>query len=74
MGKTITEKLIKKNDVVIAENTGNGLCDIKGKTIAISLRTEKIKIVYDIINFTVKEKEVYDLNQTRGAFKYSQNK
>ena len=68
LGKPITEKLIKKNDVVIAENTGNGLCDIKGKTIAISLRTEKIKIVYDIINFTVKEKEVYDLNHDPWGF------
>ena len=68
LGKPITEKLIKKNDVVIAENTGNGLCDIKEKTIAISLRTEKIKIVYNIINFNVKEKEVYDLNHDQWGF------
>ena len=30
-----------------------------------SLRTEKIKIVYDIISFNVREREVYDLSQDK---------
>ena len=60
LGRPISGNLNKKN-IVIAENTGNGLCDIKEKKIVVSLRTEKIKIVYEINNFNVKEREVYDM-------------
>ena len=38
---------------------------LKEKKIVMSLRTEKIKIVYDIISFNVREREVYDLSQDK---------
>jgi membrane-anchored protein YejM (alkaline phosphatase superfamily) len=51
-----------QNDYVLSENTGSGLCDLKNKNIYICLRNDKIKITYEIIDFSVKERDVFDLH------------
>ena len=51
-----------QNDYVLSENTGSGLCDVKNKNIYICLRNKDIKITYEIIDFDVKERDVFDLH------------
>ena len=49
-------------EIVIAENTGNGRCDLLEKPMYISLRGAKIKTVYQVSDFAPRLREVYDLS------------
>ena len=60
LGKSILSG-IESTKYIIAENTGNGNCDIKNKNIIISVRSKSLKIVYQIEKFHIKEREVYDI-------------
>ena len=63
-GKSIFEIDPIKNGeekYVLSENTGSGQCDIKNKTIFLSIRDLDFKVVYSIKNFTIYERDVFDL-------------
>jgi len=68
-GKSIYTNSGKKNNFVIAENTGNGVSDIKNKNIFICVRSKELKTVYEIKNFKISEREVYDLHNDKWELK-----
>ena len=68
-GKSIYTNSGKKNNFVITENAGSGLCDIKDKNIFICVRGKKLKTVYEVKNFKISEREVYDLHSDRWELK-----
>jgi len=68
-GKSIYTNSGKKNNFVIAENTGSGICDVKNKNIFICVRSKELKTVYEIKNFKITEREVYDLHNDKWELK-----
>ena len=46
---------------VLAENAGDGRCDINRKTLYLSIRTKKIKVVFEAKDFIIKERDVFNI-------------
>ena len=55
-------------NIVLAENTGSGICDILSKNIYLCLRNKKIKIVYEIESKNIKERDVFDIIKDPNEF------
>ena len=53
---------------VLAENTGSGVCNVLTKNIYICLRNKKIKIVYEIKNKKISERDVFDIVKDPNEF------
>lgn len=56
------------SDFILAENTGSGVCDVKKKNIYLCFKSYNLKITYEIINFTIKEREVFDIKNDPNEF------
>ena len=56
------------SSIVLAENTGSGICDILSKNIYLCLRNKKIKIVYEIESKNIKERDVFDIIKDPNEF------
>ena len=59
-GNSILEKH-NDSSFILAENTGSGICDILAKNIYICLRDKNLKIVYEIKNKIINERDVFDI-------------
>tara|TARA_Y100000996_G_scaffold245199_1_gene192814 strand:+ start:124 stop:765 length:642 start_codon:yes stop_codon:yes gene_type:complete len=67
----IGQSIIDKNyssDFILAENTGSGVCDLKKKNIYLCFKSYNLKITYEIINFNIKEREVFDIKNDPNEF------
>ena len=53
---------------MIGENNGNGNCDLKNKNIYMSVRSKKLKTVYEIKKFKIEEREVYNISKDKWEF------
>ena len=67
LGKSIFDKDYN-SDYIVAENTGSGTCDVSKKNIYLCLRNNKLKITYEIINFHIKERDVFDIQNDPNEF------
>ena len=56
------------SDFILAENTGSGVCDVKKKNIYLCFKSYNLKITYEIINFNIKEREVFDIKNDPNEF------
>ena len=68
LGKSVYTKSTNHNKYVIGENNGNGNCDLKNKNIYMSVRSKKLKTVYEIKKFKIEEREVYNISKDKWEF------
>ena len=67
LGQSIIDKNYS-SDFILAENTGSGVCDLKKKNIYLCFKSYNLKITYEIINFNIKEREVFDIKNDPNEF------
>lgn len=56
------------SDFILAENTGSGVCDVEKKNIYLCFKSYNLKITYEIKNFNIKEREVFDTKNDPNEF------
>ena len=66
-GKSIFDKN-RFSSLIFAENTGSGICDILKKNIYLCIRDKNIKIVYEIKDKNIKERDVFDILKDPNEF------
>jgi len=62
-GSSIFEKKKKnwENNTIISETNGSGICNLKKKPFYICIRSMNLKVVYEIKNNIIKERDVFNM-------------